>query len=535
VELRFWKKPGSKPGRVDDAEENGEPGNDAPTCPSCGAKVEVDAKFCTNCSSPLGKEGRKKVEEAEAVAGLKPWAVKAGARISAVPWRVWVGVLLTIVIIIAIIVSLLVVASGHSPSAAVDRYLSRLKQGDLKGAYELVAQAGGRFSSFGYFSRWQGVQAQELGRLKDYKVKPRKTTGRLFGHLLSEEPVNSTPFVATLIYKNKSFDININAEDAGGVWPANKYLLRLSEDTTRVLCSPVGSKIYIDDGLVGRAVEDKALKDALSLGDLPKDVDGAIEYARKLVRTAQNAVDEFKRIARELDKVVESAQRIADRFGAAGMTWTDVMDAVDSTVQQSKELGADIARTAIHIYWLFGGGDDGSMRARLTRAQTGLDLNNLPEGYHVIRAELPGCKPVSKSFYAPEGSDITLEPDALTEIELKATMDAYYAEHIKALNTLNTAGLSPVCTGDLFAEENAKVADLTTRGLHVVSGLSSLKYNKMEMLAEDVATVETEETWNINTYRGAALVSATSGVKQKAVYTLVREVGTWKVAERKVD
>jgi len=55
------------------------------------------------------------------------------------------------------------------------------------------------------------------------------------------------------------------------------------------------------------------------------------------------------------------------------------------------------------------------------------------------------------------------------------------------------------------------------------------------MLARDVATVETEETWNINTYRGAALVSAKSGVKQKAVYTLVREVGTWKVAERKVD
>ena len=535
MELRFWKKPGSKPGRVDDAEENGEPGNDAPTCPSCGAKVEVDAKFCTNCSSPLGKEGRKKVEEAEAVAGLKPWAVKAGARISAVPWRVWVGVLLTIVIIIAIIVSLLVVASGHSPSAAVDRYLSRLKQGDLKGAYELVAQAGGRFSSFGYFSRWQGVQAEDLGRLKEYRVKPRKTTGQLFGHLLSEEPVNATPFIATLIYKDRSFDVNINVEDAGGVWPANSYLLRLSEEKTRVLCSPVGSKISIDGRLVGRAVEDKALKDTLSLGDLPTDIDSAIEYARKLVRTAQNAVAEFKRIARELDTVVESAQRIADRFGTTGMTWTDVMDAVDSTVQQSKELSADIARAAVHIYWLFGGGDDGSLRARLTRTQTGIDLNNLPEGYHVVTAELPGCKPVSKGFYAPEGAEITLEPDVLTESELKAAMDAYYLEHTRALNTLNASGLPAVCTGDLLGEETAKVAELAAKGQHVVTGLSNLKYKKMKMLALDVATVETEETWNSNTYSGSTLVSTASGVKQNVVYTLVRETGTWKAAERKVD
>ena len=535
MELRFWKKPGSNPGGVDDPERKEEPGRGSPTCPSCGAEVEADAKFCTDCSSPLGKEGRKRVAAAETVAGLKPWAVKAGARISAVPRRVWVGALLAIVIIIAIIVSLLVVASGHSPSAAVDRYLSRLKQGDLKGAYELVAQTGGKFSSFEYFSRWQGVQGQELGPLKDYKVKPRKTTGRLFGHLLSEEPVNSTPFIVTLVYKDKSFDVNINAEDAGGIWPANKILLRLSEETTRVLCSPVGSTISIDDRFVGNAVEDKALKDALSLGDLPKDMDGAIEYARKLVRTARNAVDEFKRIARELDKVVESAQRIADRFGATGMTWTDVMDAVDSTVQQSKELGDDIARAAVHLYWLFGGGDDGSLRARLTRTQTGLDLNNLPEGYHVIRAELPGCKPVSKSFYAPEGADFTLEPDALTGSQLKATMDAYYAEHTRALNTLNASGLPAVSTGDLLGEETAKVAELATKGLHVASGLSSLKYKKMKMLAEDVATVQTEETWNSNTYSGPDLVSATSGVKQNIVYTLVRETGTWKVAERKVD
>ena len=79
------------------------------------------------------------------------------------------------------------------------------------------------------------------------------------------------------------------------------------------------------------------------------------------------------------------------------------------------------------------------------------------------------------------------------------------------------------------------MAELTTRGLHVASGLSSLKYKKMKMLAEDVATVETEETWNSSTYRGPDLVSATSGVKQKVVYTLVRETGTWKAAERKVD
>jgi hypothetical protein len=149
--------------------------------------------------------------------------------------------------------------------------------------------------------------------------------------------------------------------------------------------------------------------------------------------------------------------------------------------------------------------------------------------------ELPGCKPVSKSFYAPEGVEITLEPNALAESQLKAAMDAYYAEHTRALNTLDTSGLPAVCTGDLLGEETAKVAVLTTKGLRVASGLSSLKYKKMKMLAEDVVTVETEETWNSNTYSGSDLVSATSGVKQNAAYTLVREMGTWKAAERKID
>jgi hypothetical protein len=535
VEVRFWKKPGSNPGRTDDTEGSKEPGSSATICPSCGTRVEADAKFCTKCSSPLGEEGRKSVEAAESVAGLKPWAVRAGDRISAVPRRVWIYSLLALVIIVAIIVVLLVIASGHSPSAAVDRYLSRLKQGDLKGAYELVAQTGGRFSSFGYFSQWQGVQAQELGRLTEYRIKPRKTTGRLFGRLISEEPVNATPFVVTLTYKYKSFDVNIDVEDAGGVWPANRYLLRLSEETTKVLCSPVGSKISIDDWPAGRAVEDKALKEALSLGHLPKDIDSAVEYARNLVRTAQNIVEEFKRIVRELDNVVEGAQRIADRFGTTGMTWTDVMDAVDATVQQSKELGDDIARAAIHIYWMFGGGNDGSLRARLTRTQTGIDLNNLPEGYHVLRAELPGCKPISKNFYAPQGIDVTLEPDAQTGSELKATMDAYYGEHSRALNTLNASGLPAICTGVLLGDETAKVAELVSKGMHVATGLSSLKYKKMKMLAQNVATVETTETWNTNTYSGSTLVSAMSGIKQNVVYTLVREAGTWKVAERKVD
>lgn len=535
MELRFWKKPGLNPGEVGEPDTNKEQKSETITCRSCGAEVEADASFCTRCSAPLGKKGKKRIEAAEAVGGLKPWAVKAGAWFAAIPRRVKVRVLLAVVVIVALIVVLSVVAAGHSPSAAVERYLTLLKQGDFRGAYELVANPGGRFSSFEYFSRWQGVQTQELGRLKDFRVKPRKATSRLFGQLLSEEPENGVPFVATLIHKDGSFDVNITAENAGGIWPAKKYLLRLSEEKTRILCAPVGSKIYIDGGPAGRAVEDKVLKEALSLGDMPDDVDSAVEYVRKLMRIAQNAVDEFKRIARELDKVVESAQRIADRFGATGMTWTDVMDAVDSAVQQSEELGADIARAAVHLYWLFGGGDDGTLRSRLTRTQTEIDFNNLPEGFHRVQAELPGCKPVSKDFYAPFGADITLEPDALTVGELKTAMDAYYAEHTRALDTVNTSGLPAVCSGNLLEQENAKVAELTTKGLHVVSGLSSLKYKKMKMLAEDVVTVETEEAWNTNTYRGPALVSGTSGVKQKAVYTLVREGGAWKVTERKVD
>ena len=535
MRLRFWEKSGANPSEAEEPDTNEEQKSETITCPSCGAEVEADASFCTRCSAPLGKKGKKRMEAAEAVAGLKPWAVKAGAWFAAIPRRVKVRVLLAVVVIVALIVVLSVVAAGHSPSAAVERYLTLLKQGDFRGAYELVANPGGRFSSFEYFSRWQGVQAQELGRLKDFRVKPRKTTSRLFGRLLSEEPEYGVPFVATLIYKDGSFDVNITAENAGGVWPANKYLLRLSEEKTRILCAPVGSKIYIDGGPAGRAVEDEVLKEALSLGDLPDDVDSAVEYVRKLMRIAQQAVDEFKRIARELDNVVEGGQRIVDRFGATGMTWTEVVDAVDSAVQQSKGLGADLARLVVHVYWLFGGGDDGTLRSRLTRTQTELDLNNLPEGFHRVRAELPGCKPVSKGFYAPFGADITLEPSALTVGELKTAMDAYYAEHTRALDTVNTSGLPAVCSGNLLEQETAKVLDLQIQGLHVAAGLTNLKYKEKKMLTEGVVTVEIEETWNTNTYRGPALVSARTGVKQKAVYTLVREGGAWKVTERKVD
>ena len=148
MELRFWKKPGLNPGEVGEPDTNKEQKSETITCRSCGAEVEADASFCTRCSAPLGKKGKKRIEAAEAVGGLKPWAVKAGAWFAAIPRRVKVRVLLAVVVIVALIVVLSVVAAGHSPSAAVERYLTLLKQGDFRGAYELVANPGGRFSSF---------------------------------------------------------------------------------------------------------------------------------------------------------------------------------------------------------------------------------------------------------------------------------------------------------------------------------------------------------------------------------------------------
>jgi len=511
---------------------NEEPG----TCPECGATVEENAKFCTRCAAPLTDEAKALALEKKAdAAGVQPWAYKAGERVKRTSWWVKLGIPIAVVIIIGIVVALFVIAAGHTPRATVDRYMSHLKVGDWSDAYELLVHPGGKFSTFNYFQRWQDVQVDNLGRMNDYSVTPRKDENRLFGRLISEVPLDGDPFVVNLVFKTDSFNVNITAEDAGGTWPFKKYRLRLSEGPTQAYVTPAGAEVFIDGEPVGKAVPDKELEEALSLGDLP-DLDGAVEYARKIRRTAEYAVAEFKRLAIALDNVVQDAQGIFDQAGTSGISWGEIMDSVDQLANQSKDFGIDIARAAMHLYWIFGGGDDGSIRAELTRAETGLELNNLPEGYHVIEVESPGMKPESKEFYSPESVEITLEPSSKMRKAIIDTVNQYYSVISKALLSGDTGGLSTVLAGEFLDEETARVEDLVGRGLTVASSLKKVEFEEVKGLAEGTATVETAETWDYTTYQGPVPISVNKNVKQDETYTLRQgDDGKWKIIERKSD
>ncbi len=507
------------------------------TCPECGATVDENAKFCTRCATPLTGEAKALALEKKAdAAGVEPWAYKAGERVKRTSWWVKLGIPIATVVIVGIVVALFVVAASHSSEATVERYLSHLKVGDWSDAYELLVHPGGKFSSFDYFQRWQGVQVDNLGRMEDYSVTPRKAENRLFGRLIAEEPINGDPFVVNLQFETESFNVRITAEDAGGTWPFRKYRLRLSEGQTRAYVTPAGAEVSIDGESVGKAVPDKELKEALSLGDLPDDLDDAIEYARKLLRTAEYAVEEFKRLATGLDNVVQDAQGIFDQAGTSGISWGEIMDSVDQLVEQSKDFGTDVARSAMHLYWIFGGGDDGSIRAELTRAETGLELNNLPEGYHVIEVESPGMKPESKEFHSPESVDITLEPSRKERKAIFDTVNEYYAAISKALLSGDTGGLSTVLAGEFLDEETARVGDLVGRGMTVASSLKKVQFEEVKMLAERTATVETAETWDYTTYQGPVPISVNKNVKQDVTYTLRQgDDGKWKIIERKTN
>ena len=500
-------------------------------CPECGVDVEANAKFCTQCAAPIDRS--KKAAKARAD-DVEPWAVKAGESVSRLPRGVKVGVPLVILLIIAVLITLFVLAGTHSSEAAVSRYLGNLKSGDYKAAYDLVAHPGGKFSSYDFFQKWQNTQTDAIGDLQEFTVQKRKVENKLFGKLITNAPTSGVPYVATLKYKDKTYDVNITAEEAGGSWPVKRWRLKLTEGNSRVLVTPLNSKVFIDGVFVGVAQPNQDLKDALELKHFPKDIDGAVDYAKKLVKSVQFLLDEFKRLASNLESVTESAQHVVDRFGTSGFTWSDLLDTANSTVEQSKGFGEDVARTAIHLYWIFGGGDDGSIRARYTRLESEVDVNNLPEGYHVVKAALPGADTDSKEFVAPQDVEIALVPTTRTEDDLKATMGAFYAETTNAEATLNTAGLKNALAGPLLVEETNRVLELAAKGQRVVRQLTALKFDNTKLLSDSVATVETHETWNMTTYQGPTPVSAQMGQAYHMIYTLEQQGdGSWKVVERK--
>jgi hypothetical protein len=522
------------PEKVEEDKEEGIP--EEPVCPNCGVPIEPGAKFCTSCGGPLSRQARERViEQRAAAAGVKPWAYKAGLRVSRMPWKVKLGIPVLVLLIIACVAAFFVIAAGHNPDAVVDRYFSKLQVGDLKEAYSLLSHPGGKFSSFDYFQRWQDNQTDNLGRMEDYQVRPRSTENRLLGRLIEEKPSDGTAFTATLNFKEESFDVNVTAKDAGGFWPFKRYRLRLSDQPTKLYVSPVGAEVYVDGTSVGEAVVNEDLEDALSLGDLPDDLDSAIDYARRAIKTIQYVVDEFRMLARGLDDVVEDVRSIFDRAGTGDVAWTEVMDAVNRTVSQSKQFGKDASRAAIHIYWIFGGGDDGSLRAALSRTETGQELVGLPEGFHKVEVKAEGMRAEEESIIAPESADISLKPDLSTEKELENTVQAYYGEVAASMMNHLTGNLDTLLTGDFLQTEEARIADLEAKGVTVAATLKSVKFLKEEMLRLDVAAVETEELWDYTTFQGPAPVNVQKNLKQKVVYTLVLRSGDWKIAERKIE
>ena len=475
------------------------------------------------------KPSRRRVAEGP----VEPWAVKAGETVSRIPRGVKIGVPVAVLVVTAILVALFTLASIHSPRSAIGRYLGELKVGDYKSAYGMIAHPGGRFSTYSFFRKWQDNTTEHLGRLQDFVIQERKAENRFFGRLIEPVPGTGTPFVVTMKYKDKAFDVNMVVEEAGGAWPVKQWRLRLTGRNTRLLVAPLGSRVRIDGVPAGVARPDRDLADALQLKHFPRDIDGAVDYARKLARTFRYVIGEVRRLAANLEGVTESAQGVVDKFGTGGFSWSDILDAASSTAQQSKEFGQDAARLVIQIYWIFGGGDDGSLRAHLSRVQSGLELKNLPEGWHEVSARLPGATSDSKEFIAPVSAELKLEPTDATERELKNTMNGYYRAVSTALATLDTGVLKRSVAGPALTRETDRVLDLLDKGRHVEAQLTDLRYESLKLLSERVATVETRETWNETTYQRTAVAGVKAGRKLKVVYTLEEQGGgLWKVTER---
>jgi hypothetical protein len=413
-------------------------------------------------------------------------------------------------------VALSVVASGHTPQAAIERYLGALENNTYKTAYDMLVHQGGKFGTFEYFSQWQQAQTEKLGRLMDFSVRKKEVNNKLFGKFIQPDPSEGAAYTATLHFRDKTYDVDILALNNGGAWPFTSYRMRLSEGKTKSAISPLGAEITIDGMPVGKAVEDQDLKDALSLNHFPKDINDAVDWVRTFLRAIDNSVIDAKGLLQDLNQLAQDAQGTFERVKTTGTSWQQIVDAWDQVVSQSKGFASDIARDAVHLYWMFGGGDDGSVRAQYTRVQSGLDLSSLPYGWHEIKVTMPGMKPQTKEFYAPETPTVSLDPTA-------------------ALFTLNPAALPAVAGGAQLDQDLAQVNSLATQGLHQASDLTSLKYTEVKVLAPGVATVSTEETWNYIIYAGVAPVNAITNQKNKVTYTLQRdEGGPWKITESKI-
>ncbi|MFH1150544.1 MAG: zinc-ribbon domain-containing protein [Actinomycetota bacterium] len=503
------------------------------TCPECGEEIEADASFCPKCAAPMSEDARRRA--AEAASGVEPWANKTGETVRRVPrWvKIWVPILL--IVIIGAVVALLVISQTHSPEAAVERYLGDLQVGDTKAAYDLLVHPGGKFSSFEYYKNWQDLTTDNLGQLESYSVRERKPDTQLFGKLFDDVPDEGFPFIVTMNYKKQSFDVNMTAEDAGGTWPVRRYRIKITDETTRVLAQPLGSMVYVDGYPVGVAKKDKDVEELLDLTDFPSDFSGIVDYVKKMTEAFKGQARDVKQLFRDLDEVSGDAQRVFDRFGSSGVSWSEVLSAVESTISQSKDFATDLANLLRRVYWMFGGGDDGSLRADLTRVQSQVDLENLPEGYHEVKVVLPGAAAQTREFYAPEDVKVTLKPTPQTVQTFKDTMNKYYMVTSNAKYSLNTSQLSTVVGGELLSEINDEVLTLLGRGQRQASQLTSLEYKKFTLLSPTVATSENVETWNIITYQGSTPVSNVTGLKQTVVYTLKAEDKTWKVVERKVE
>lgn len=546
---------GDENSEQEDQEMSPADSEDTVTCPNCGAEVEADARFCTSCAGALSKEAGKKAEKQayrkakKATRGepkqVEQWALKAGDSFAKVPrWvKIWVPV--TVALVIAVVVALMVVAAGHTPSAAIERYLGNLKKAQYNNAFKMLAPASGRFGTADFFVQWQELQSEELGRLEEFSVRKRELKSRLFGRYTESDPSQGDVYVATLKYARKTYDINIFALDDGGSWPLQSYKIKLSEGPSRVIVAPLGAEIFVDGVFAGRAEEDKDLQEALSLKDFPGTLDEAVEYVRTLIRVFDNSVIDLKALLRDLDMVAEGVQNSMERISTGSVSWQQVVDSWDQVVSQSKSFAGNVWRAAVHLYWMFGGGDDGSVRARYSRVESGLDLRNLPEGWHRVEARMPGLEPETKEFFAPETVTMKLEPDPTAENDLKAALQEYLAARSDAYLTLDPGRLMAAAGGKQLEEDLAFMADLAARGLRQASELRNLKYVSFEMLAPHVATIETDEAWNFTTYEGQNPVTVVTNQKSRVTYTLQRDVlsgrgsstvyGPWKVTESRID